>query len=198
MIMRFVVIIFLLMYFTGCDQNNQAESVAEPQATVRQTIEKRNADTEWTLDFSEGNAARAAGRSIPLSPENIAAASAKMTGNNIYPELPGFGSLNISNLNTEQRSIINRFCNAIIAANTQNASAVFKASTRFLLVILFEDIKTTKFDRFLIGAPMIIDSTWQIPVRFFSGGSHLDMQVYLIYEAGWFIDQIAYGDITGG
>jgi hypothetical protein len=196
--MRFVVFAFLFMLFTGCSANKQAETAAATEPTVRQTIETRDGNTDWTLDFSKDAAAHAGEESIPLSPENIAAASVKLTGNSIYPELPGFGSLNISNLSTEQRAVINRFCAAVIAANTQNASAVFNRSTQFLLVIFFADIKSTKFDRFLIGKPVIIDSTWQIPVRFFAGKNHLDVQIYLIYEALWLIDQIAYGDITNG
>jgi hypothetical protein len=63
-------------------------------------------------------------------------------------------------------------------------------------MLFFEDIKNSKLNRYIVGKPAIIDSTWQIPVRFFAGNNHLDVQIYLLYENGWIVDQIAYGELT--
>jgi hypothetical protein len=186
--------IILLCFFTACEAGTQAAPENSVDTTIRGMVQKRDAETVWTLDFPKSAAQNTQGGAIALSPENIAVASVKVTGNSIYPELPGFGSLNTANLNAEQRSLINDFCNAIIAST--DASKHFRTETRFLFALFFEDIKDSKLKSFIVGKPAIIDSTWQIPVRFLGGSKRLDVQMYLVYDNGWVIDQIAYGELV--
>jgi hypothetical protein len=197
-IMRPALFIFFLCILTACEAGTQAAHEGAAVTTLRAIVQKRDAETVWTLDFPKSTAQNAQGGTIALSPENFAVASVKVTGNSIYPELPGFGSLNTANLNAEQRSLINTFCAAVIAGNVAEASKSFHAATRFLFTLFFEDIKDSKLKSFIVGKPAIIDSTWQIPVRFLAGDSHLDIQIYLLYENNWVIDQIAYGELTNG
>jgi hypothetical protein len=194
--MRSVLFILFLCILTACETGTQAAQDDKAATTLRSIVQRRDDNTVWTLEFPQNTTQNAQDRSIELSPENFAAASIRITGNSIYPELPGFGSLNTANLNTEQRLLINGFCNAVIAGNMQGASQHFYTATRFLLMLFFEDIKDTKLNRYIVGRPTIIDSTWQIPIRFFGGNNHLDIQIYLLYENSWIIDQIAYGELV--
>jgi hypothetical protein len=196
--MRPVLIVLFLCFLTACEADIQATHEDEAVTTLRSMVQTRDAITVWTLDFPQSAVQRAQDRSIELSPENLAAAPARITGNSIYPELPGFGSLNTANLNAEQRLLINEFCGAVIADKIEEASKRFRTTTRFLLTIFFEDVKDSNQKSFIVGRPAIIDSTWQIPVRLFAGDNHLDVQLYLLYDNGWVIDQIAYGEFVSG
>jgi hypothetical protein len=187
--------IILLCILTACEVDTQATQKREEVTTLRQMVQTRDAETVWTLDFPK-SAARGAPDRVALSPENVAAASVRVTGNSIYPELPGFGSLNTANLNAEQRSLVNGFCAAVIAGNTAEASKHFHSATRFLFTLFWADIKERKLKSFIVGKPAIIDSTWQIPVRFLAGDSYLDVQIYILHENNWIIDQIAYGELV--
>jgi hypothetical protein len=194
--MRPALFLCLLFILTACEVGTQTTQEDEGTHTLRSRVQTRDAQTVWTLDFPRSTVRNTQGGPIALLPENVAVASVKVTGNSIYPELPGFGSLNTANLNAEQRSLINGFCNAIIAGNMAEASKHFHATTQFLFTLFFADIKDSKLKSFLVGKPAIIDSTWQIPVRFFADSKHLDIQIYLLYEKNWIIDQVAYGELV--
>ncbi|MDR3284977.1 MAG: hypothetical protein LBS97_07360 [Treponema sp.] len=194
--MKCVPVIFLILALLVCCKADNAPEDGELLKTLREQIQVRDVGTQWTLDFQKKQPSSPQGRQIPLTLENIAAASIKFTGNRMYPELPGFGSLDTSNLNREQRTLLNNFCQAVTGDDREKAAETFNQSTRFLLTLFFADIQNAGLNSFIIGKPVVAGQTWQVPVRFFASKSRLDVQMYLLYDTkSWIIDQIAYGEL---
>jgi hypothetical protein len=192
--MKLLAVIALVCLCAGC-KNNETPSEDGLGATLRFLLQERDSATGWTQDFSVATPPKS--KSIPLTPDNIAAASLRTTGNSIAPELPGFGSLDTANISRDQWNRLNHFCGAVMGKNMDAATEDFNPATSFLVPLFFTDLETAGLTRFLVGKPWIIGETWQIPVRFFVGSRHLDIQVYLLYNNDrWVIDQISYGELA--
>jgi hypothetical protein len=187
------VFLFCLILFLGC-QDTGIGTLALPAATVRSQIQEREAGAAWTREFT---APAPKSRPVQLTQESIAAFGPSQAGNNVYPELPGFASLDTSNLGAPMRAVINAFCRAVIAGKQEDAQALARAETRFFVDIFFADTALIVFSKtFVLGKPEILGETWQVPVRFLAGKGHLDVFLFLMYDTKWVIDQITYGELS--
>jgi hypothetical protein len=192
----------LLVVLAGCGGGANSD-LAEQEVTIRETVLAKDAAATWTRVFAS-TTPRPTGR-IALQPDNLAAASAAVLGNPVYPALPGFASLDRSNLSREARVVVDAFCAALSSGNKENARARMRKETSFFADIIFLDLGITGEDgsspfapRHLVGKPEVVSETWQVPVRLFTrANGHLDLQVYLMYTGGeWVVDQITYGELV--
>lgn len=193
-------LLFLFLALTGCGGGANSD-LGEPKATIREMVLAKDAAATWTRVFTP-SAQTQPGR-IALQPDNLAAASAAVLGNPVYPALPGFASLDRSNLSPEAGVVVNAFCNALSAGNKEDARSKMRTETRFLADIIFLDLGITGAgkpfaSRHLVGKPEVVAETWQVPVRLFASAKrHLDIQMYLMYYRGqWVVDQITYGELS--
>jgi hypothetical protein len=184
----------ILLILVGC-RGNTSGDLAVSDVTVRSAIQERDASAVWTRDFAQPAKER---RNVPLTQDSIIAFTPSQIGNSVYPELPGFASLDTSNLNQELRAAVNAFGRAVTVRDLAGAQGFAREDTRFFMDIFFTDTAGIKFTGpFLTGKPEIIDGTWQVPLRFFAARGHLDIHVYLMYDDKWVIDQITYGELAG-
>jgi hypothetical protein len=186
----------------GC--NGRADSdLTEPEETIREMILAKDATATWTRSFATATPQKP--EQIALQPENLAATSAAVLGNPVYPALPGFASLDRSNLSREALAVIDGFCSALSNGNKENARSRMHKETGFFADIIFLDLGITPgrspfTTRHLVGKPEVVSETWQVPVRLFTrANEHLDIQIYLMYDSGqWVVDQITYGELVRG
>jgi hypothetical protein len=198
---RLFALFMLAAALAGCKGRADSD-LSEPEETIREMVLAKDAAATWTRDFAPAAPQKLA--AVALQPDNLAAASAAVLGNPVYPALPGFASLDRSNLSPEALAVINGFCYALSSGNKENARSRMRKETAFFVDIIFLDLgisgaARSPFDaRHLVGKPEVIAETWQVPVRLFTrAAEHLDIQVFLMYDGGrWVVDQISYGELS--
>jgi hypothetical protein len=196
----FFILFILTAALVGCNGGANSD-LAEQGLTIREKVLSRDAAATWTQSFT-ATAPRPTGR-VALQPDNLAATSAAVLGNPVYPDLPGFASLDRSNLSREARVVVDAFCAALSAGSKEDARAKMRKETGFFVDIIFLDLGITAgsspfVSRHLVGKPEVVSETWQVPVRLFTRtNEHLDIQMFLMYDdENWMVDQITYGELV--
>ena len=166
--------------------------------TLKSLIEQQDKESTWTIEVAPPEKAAPA-PAVRLTPNNVFALRDESRAETIYPQLEGFGSLNISLLDAEKLALINSFCEAVIAHNREKAESLMNPQNAFLLTVFFDDIKNVTFtSRYIIGQPGMRGSLWQVPVRFYAAGGWLGAWLFFRLGETLVIDQIIYGEIMYG
>lgn len=156
---------------------------------------------DWTDDVWEVSEKTVNNVKIPsglqLTPE-LFAASLEKQKELIFPYIEGFGSLDVSDLNSEASSVIKAFCSNF-CAGLQLEQFVEEKSIE-TLVFFCSDVKNffdshkkinrDVFTDFIYGKPFISDNSFQVPVSFWNESVRLTVFVYLNQESDWKINQI--------
>lgn len=117
----------------------------------------------------------------------------------LYPEYKNFGSLDISLLSSEIKSLIQKFIDGI----NQNKFEVdcISPETRFLEPIFLEDFEQIEeIISFIIGKPIIIQNEfineYQVPVRLTTDNGFYNTLFFLVNQNdAYFIEQVNYGSL---
>ncbi len=167
--------------------------------TLQDAMQRKDSESAWSEPVHAARKERAPRSGLRLSAENAVALSGYQTGGIVYPELEGFGSLDVSLLDGKAMNAVAAFCGALLKADSAAALRLTVAQCAPLVYIFLSDIKGRALARYIIGRPLASGTMWQVPVRFFSGRQRLDFRLYVDYGGGTpMIDQIAYGDFVGG
>jgi hypothetical protein len=199
----------------GCAKNLEAGTPQTGEQTLKALIDRRDSTVNWMLDVNPLKTPQDL-VAVPITTATIFASRTQTQ--TVYPELAGFGSLDTSLLSEHEMRVLTPFCAAIVAADKTQASTFMNAANTFLLTVFFDDVRGAAFlQNYIIGRPDIRGNIWQIPVRFFLKGAHLDMRIFLNQgsqgaletqsahaissitpdngQNALLIDQIAYGEV---
>jgi hypothetical protein len=202
--------ILFAIFFIACSHKIEPALPGEGEETLKKIIAQKDSSADWTSEVNPPEAARAKS-AVALAPDNIFASREHSEYEMVFPELEGFGSLDTSVIDQNQREFIAAFCGAVIVGDKTQASARMNQHNAFLLTIFFNDMRDVEFtDRYILGQAGMRGNLWQIPVRFFvkarsgtlnaaSGISaengHVDARLFLSMGESIVIDQITYGEI---
>ncbi len=117
----------------------------------------------------------------------------------LFPELQNFGSLDISLLAPEAKSVIEKF----IEGQNQDKLELdcISPETRFLEPIFIQDFALIEnVESFIIGKPIIIQNEflneYQVPVRMITENGFYNTLFFLVNEQDtFFIEQVNYGSL---
>ncbi len=117
----------------------------------------------------------------------------------LYPEFQNFGSLDISLLAPEIKSLIQKFIDGI----NQNKLEIdcISPETRFLEPIFLEDFALIEeITSFIIGKPVIIQNEfineYQVPIRLVTENGFYNSLFFLVnMQDSFFIEQVNYGSL---
>ena len=118
---------------------------------------------------------------------------------NLFPELIDFGSLDLTLLAPEAKSVIEKF----IDGQNQDKLEIdcISPNTRFLEPIFLQDFAIIEnVDSFIIGAPIIIQNEflneYQVPVQMITENGFYNTLFFLTNEQDkFFIEQVNYGSL---
>jgi hypothetical protein len=176
----------------SCKQKSPPVQLDEGEITLKNVIEQKNRATAWTQDVTAKRGEEKL-TGIAPTPDNVFAFRQGVHA--LYPELPGFGSLDTSLLNSDALSITRTFCNAIIAKDMAAAAGCMPERNAFSLEVFFYDIRGMTFSKdFVLGRPDVIGNIWQLRARLFSDGQPFDVMLFLNPRGPVHIEQFSYQD----
>lgn len=184
--------------------------------TLRVTADAIDDRTEWSAELEANRltekvtGADGIQNGVVAKPENVFASGNESAYKPVYPEIPGFGSLDISALDSGARNTLDGFCTAITKG--VDADSFMANGQLYSLVLFLYDLNqndNAAFGSYIIGEPFDADGVLECPVRFFyvnkksdskekakpfnAFDPSLDVYVYLIKnENVWKIEQITY------
>jgi hypothetical protein len=165
--------------------------------TLQDAMQRKDSESAWSETVHAARKERTPRSGLRLSAENAVALSGYQAGDVVYPELEGFGSLDVSLLDGKAMNAVAAFCGALLKADSAVALQLVAAGCAPLVYIFLSDIKGRALERYIIGRPLVSGTVWQVPVRFFSGRQRLYFRLYVDYGGDTpVIDQIAYGDFV--
>lgn len=206
------ILVFVLFLLAACG-NNSVSSVGTTQ-TLRNQAESLADSTPWTEEL-EGEILSQNIRNmdgihptVRLTLDSMVLRDKNFLPENIYPELDGFSSLDVSSIPVKVKYNLDLFCKALL--NGDSALAYIKKDCAFQLSLLYADLKDLngelnlfdrlensfpeiKFSSYLAGKPFIENSMVQLPVRFFtSREKFVDLSLYFSPDekSDWKIDEI--------
>jgi len=178
----------------SCRGNGVGTGDADGSATLRTEVMERNGMTGWSDALEDGvltarrDTVESVAPQLPLSPAVLAAASVHGMAA-VYPELPGFGSLDVSALNEDRRRTVDGFCSAVVSGDS--CDRYMAPGSIFALVLFLHDTAAAgPFLSYVYGRPFVTESIVQVPVRFVSERRHTDVLLYLSRAGSWKISQI--------
>ncbi len=203
---------FVLFLLAACG-NNSVSSVGTPK-TLRKQAESLSDSTPWTEELDGGLLSRNIRNmdgihpSVRLTLDSMILRDRNFLPKNIYPELDGFSSLDVSSIPVKVKYNLDLFCKALL--NGDSALPYIKKDCAFQLSLLYADLKDLnaglnlfdraendipeiKFSSYLAGKPFIENSMVQLPVRFFtSREKFVDLSLYFSPDekADWKIDEV--------
>lgn len=188
--------IFFIIIFSSCNNANTPLNALNSAETLQNEAEQKLLYADWNSEIEKNllkkNTTQTdyVSRSVELNPSVMAALSSGENMASIYPELEGFGSLDISDVDDKVRGLMDDFCKAILV-NSEKESFMANGRLHFLVLFL-NDIKNYGLLKsWIFGKPFISEDLFQIPIRFYFSSGTLDTFFYLVQiEETWKIDQI--------
>ena len=179
----------------GCAREDETMLPSVADQTLKSVIEQKDKESAWTIEVDPPQPP-VPGSAVRLTLNNIFALRGGGRADTVYPRLEGFGSLNIALLDAEKLTLINAFCEAVIAHNREKAESLMNPQNAFLLTVFFDDIKNVTFTtRYIIGQPGMRGNLWQVPVRFYAAGGWIGAWLFFRLGETLVVDQIVYGEI---
>lgn len=204
------------VFFNNLNKNSE---------TLKDVIEKKESSMSWTKEL-EGDIlqediyidAERISSNVYLTPEVISVVYCN--NNPIYPEIPGFGSLDTTLLQDSVRNVINEFAESINENIYTIPISVIHPDFIFNYVFFRNDLienwelkfgekfpydnnedkskikPITLFTKWIIGRPFTTGEIEKVPVRFYCQQGFLDVTLYILLENNK-IYQITEGPYDG-
>lgn len=180
-------IVFSIMFlFFSCSTeiNNQ---VMTGEDNLKSIAAQKEKTVQWTQELEKNRLSQKIdsieyiNQFLRLNPPTMTAFEAGMSRTVIYPELDGFASLDISDVDANIISLINSFCKSL--ANETECDSFMNSESIFSLALFLYDAENYGFDfkntKWLIGKAFVLENAFEIPVRFVNMNKKLDVHFYV-------------------
>lgn len=186
------VLLFLTVLFSisavSCS-SSEGESAVDSHKTLRRQAENLLTVTNWSEEIESNRLTEAVeipsgiSSSVKLSPL-VLNASDSVT-EKIYPDLEGFGSLNVSAMPPEVKKLVRNFASAF--CKNEETDQFMASSSKYELGLLYKDLTLIfeqksedepLFDSFIIGMEIQNNFICEVPLRFNKGKKSVDLTVY--------------------
>ncbi|MGN0739196.1 MAG: hypothetical protein ACI4LX_03390 [Treponema sp.] len=191
---KFAAVIFSVIFlFFSCSTeiNNQAMAGEENLKSITAQKEKT---VQWTQELEKNRLSQKidsieyVNQFLKLNPPTMTAFEAGMSRPIVYPELDGFASLDISDVDANIIFLINNFCRNL--AKETECDSFMNSESVFSLALFLYDAKNYGFSfkntKWLIGKAFVLENGFEVPVRFVNENKKLDVHFYLkdVHNAG--------------
>lgn len=175
---------FIMILFTGCSNSAVSDKLLYSD-NLKSITDIKRSELQWTLELEKNRLSERIttieyiNQNNRLTPGTLMAFEAGNERQPLYPELKGFGSLDISDIDPSAVSIINKFCFSLI--NNEDCEVLFDDDSIFSLVLFTHDIRNYDLSKnwWYIGKSYFEGGAIEVPVRLTNGQSFLDFKVYL-------------------
>ena len=181
--------------FLACTSESTEEGViADFEANfLKQSVDKKRNEIDWSLPLNHGvltekhNSVEGILKSVRVSKDNVFAGR-QDTYAPVYPYLEGFGSLDISDLGSEAKEVVDGFCTAFTTGG--DGFVYLQECRQYEFSLFLYDItehtgsahtkEKPKYTSYICGKPVIRDDMFFVPVRFSDdNGEFIDVDLYL-------------------
>lgn len=180
----FFLLSFILILFISCSNSAVSDKLLHSE-NLKSITDSKRSELQWTLELEKNRLSERItsieyiNQNNRLTPAVLMAFEAGNERQPLYPELKGFGSLDISDVDPNVVSIINQFCRSLI--NNEECEVLFDDDSVYSLVLFTHDISNYDLRKnwWYIGKSYFEGGAIEVPVRLTNGQSFLDFKVYL-------------------
>lgn len=179
--------ILSLFILSGCKDPSKQASLFHYEDNLKHIASEKSEETAWTQEIEKNRLSQKissidyVNSSLRLTPRTMIAFESGMNRNAVYPELDGFGSLDISDIDPLAMELVENFCTAY-TKDEECEKFMYKDSI-FSLVLFMHDSKqftgNKKELRWLVGKAYVLDNVFEIPVRFSDGKRQMKVNFFL-------------------
>lgn len=176
------IIIFSL---SGC-RNFNADSNNGENISLQKSVKNHEENVSWTRELEKGRLTQKIDsndfvkNSLKLNPQTMIALEASKSKFPVYPEVEGFASLDISDLDSEVVEKINLFFLSYL--KQKPCDSFMEENSIYSLVLFNYDFGKLNFTKSLtdwyIGKPFLLENMLEVPVRIFDKEKICDVKFY--------------------
>lgn len=185
MLKRFYILSFIsVLFFTGCSRSDIADKLLKTKH-LKNTADEYREQNQWTLELEKTRLSEKISSmdyissEIRLNPDAFMAYEAGREKPAVYPEIDGFGSLDISDNDANAMAELYSFMTDL--KQGKECETYFDQDSVFSLVLLVNDLSDfdLKNSYWYSGRAFVGEHAVQVPVRMVSSNRYVDMNVYL-------------------
>lgn len=185
MLKRFYILTFIsVLFFTGCSRSDIADKLLQTKH-LKKTADEYREQNQWTLELEKTRLSEKISSmdyissEIRLNPDAFMAYEAGREKPAVYPEIDGFGSLDISDNDANAMAELYSFMTDF--KQGKECETYFDQDSVFSLVLLVNDLSDfdLKNSYWYSGRAFVGEHAVQVPVRMVSSNRYVDMNVYL-------------------
>lgn len=185
MLKRFYILSFIsVLFFTGCSRSDIADKLLQTKH-LKKTADEYREQNQWTLELEKTRLSEKISSmdyissDIRLNPDAFMAYEAGREKPAVYPEIDGFGSLDISDNDANAMAELYSFMTDF--KQGKECETYFDQDSVFSLVLLVNDLSDfdLKNSYWYSGRAFVGEHAVQVPVRMVSSNRYVDMNVYL-------------------
>lgn len=170
----------------GCKNAAQTQT-DESEWSLKKIADEKNDKIQWTQELEKGRLAKKVTRNdyisgpVTFNPESIIALDAGRSFKEIYPEIDGFASLDIRDIDSEALNLVQSFFTSLI--EKKECDEFMESDSIYSLAIFSFDLKQKNLDpaacSYIIGKGYFSDNAFEIPVRLYNKKKFIDTKVYI-------------------
>ena len=170
----------------SCKNASDTQNTAQ-NSTLKKITDNKNSEIQWTQELEKGRLSQKINRndyiinSIKITPEVLIALDAGKNYTGVYPEIKGFASLDIRDIDTDALYLIDSFFVSFI--NGRDCDKYMEKDSLYSLALFSFDLEELNIKpsscRYLVGKAIVADNSLAIPVRLYNNTDFVDTNVYL-------------------
>lgn len=182
-----LIFLFSILMFTGCSNASQSQNFVVDSDNLKAEVLSRTQNLQWTKEIEKSrltqkiNSDELYSDNLDISPSLMIAVDGGISTNPVYPEIDGFGSLDISDTDPGVINLIDRFCVAYKKGEScdsfMETNSIYSLSL-FLFDAGEEDFSVTGMD-WVIGKAFLADNAIEVPVRMFNKQKFIDVNFFM-------------------
>lgn len=174
----------ILILLSSCSNSAVSDKLLNSESLKSVTDSKRE-NLQWTLELEKTRLSEKIHTFDYISPTNKLNPDTFMAfeaGNErpaMFPQLNGFGSLDITDIDPSALAVVDKFCSSVI--KNEECEQLFEENSVYSLVLFMHDTKNYDYNSnwWYVGKGYFEGGALEIPVRITNGRENLDLKIYL-------------------
>ncbi|MBR0154947.1 MAG: hypothetical protein IJM22_02625 [Treponema sp.] len=175
-----------LSLLAGCKNAAQTQS-DESEFSLKKIADAKNGEIQWTQELEKGRLSKKVNRNdymnpaVTFNPDSMIALDAGKNFREIYPEIEGFASLDIRDIDSDALNLVQSFFSSFI--KKKECDEFMESNSIFSLAIFSFDLNQKNIDpstcSYIIGKGYFSDNAFEIPVRLYNKEKFVDTKIYI-------------------
>lgn len=181
------VLFFSLLIVTGCSNASQNQNLSGESENLKSVVLRKSQDLQWTKEIEKSRLSQkinpndSSDSKIVKSPSSMIASEGGFPSTAIYPLIEGFTSLDITDVDPEIITVIDRFF--IAYSKGDDCDSFMDKDSVYSLALFLFDMSESNFAvkglDWIVGKAFASENAIEVPVRMLNAKSYIDVNIFM-------------------